>query len=165
MMAKRFKQILLLYLFPVIFLSFSGCQQTPEVNTISDTDGISDDTILIGSSSALTGHIGFLGREYIKGARLYFDEVNRKGGINGRHIQLISLDDQYEPARTVSNTQELIQQHRVFCLFNYVGTPTTMAVKEIIEEARIPTIGLLTGAHSLRIENSRSLPYPRFILC
>jgi len=91
-----------------------------------------------------------LGREYRDGAQAYFAEVNRQGGVNGRRLRLISLDDRYEPALTVRNTTQLIERDRVFALFGYVGTPTVKAVLPLVERSRIPLIAPLTGAQLLR---------------
>jgi len=112
--------------------------------------GIFDDKIILGSSAALTGHSGFLGTEYIRGARAYFNEINGQGGIYGRKIELISYDDQYDPPRTVVNTRKLINEDRVFALFDYVGTPTSVKIIPIVEKERIPLVGLFTGANALR---------------
>jgi len=118
--------------------------------TIAAAPGVTKDKIIIGSSAALTGFAGFLGSEYIKGAMSYINEVNQTGGVNGRKIEVISYDDAYDPALAVVNTQKLINQDKVFALFNYVGTPTAVKVMPLVDEAKIPLIGLFTGANALR---------------
>jgi len=118
-------------------------------------NGIYENEIVIGSSSALTGHAGYLGTQTIHGALAYINYINENGGVHGRNITLISYDDQYDPPQTVYNTQKLIIEDNVFLLFNYVGTPTSVKVIKIVEEARIPLIGLFTGAHALREPLSR----------
>lgn len=114
------------------------------------TNGITDSEIIIGSSSALTGHTGFLGTQYIRGSLAYINEINDNGGVHGRKIKLISYDDQYDPVKTVSNTQKLIFEDKVFILFDYVGTPTSIRIINIVQEAKIPVLGLFTGAEELR---------------
>ncbi|MBU4220514.1 MAG: ABC transporter substrate-binding protein [Euryarchaeota archaeon] len=114
------------------------------------TNGITDSEIIIGSSSALTGHTGFLGTQYIRGSLAYINEINANGGVHGRKIKLISYDDQYDPVKTVSNTQKLIFEDKVFILFDYVGTPTSIRIINIVQEAKIPVLGLFTGAEELR---------------
>jgi len=109
-----------------------------------------EDKILIGSSSALTGHARFLGSEYIKGAKAYISKINEQGGIGGKKIELISLDDGYDPARCAENTLRLINNDKVFVLFNYVGTPTTVYVLPLINSNKIPLLGIFSGALSLR---------------
>ena len=112
--------------------------------------GVTDTEILIGSSSALSGHAGQLGTNYIHGAMTRINQINEEGGIYGRTIRVISYDDQYDPPKAVENTQKLINEDKVFALFNYVGTPTAVMVIPIVEEAEVPLIGLFTGANVLR---------------
>jgi ABC-type branched-subunit amino acid transport system substrate-binding protein len=76
--------------------------------------------------------------------------VNRKGGIHGRRIRLISLDDRYEPKLTLQNTQRLIERDRAFLLFGYVGTPTVKVILPLVEKEKIPLVAPLTGARLLR---------------
>ncbi|HDY67760.1 MAG TPA: hypothetical protein ENH85_08215 [Candidatus Scalindua sp.] len=108
------------------------------------------DTILVGSSAALGGPNAFLGTEFHKGAKLYFEEVNRKGGVYGRTIETIVLDDGYEPERTILNTKNLINEEKVDYLFGYIGTPTTVSILDMIEEEKIPLFAAFTGAEQLR---------------
>ena len=78
-----------------------------------------------------------------------FPDVNAAGGVNGRKIELRSLDDGYEPDRAAANTKKLIDDG-VFLLFGYVGTPTSNASKPIFTAAKVPFVGPFTGAESLR---------------
>ena len=106
--------------------------------------------ILLGQSAPLAGRSRQLGLDYRDGALAWFAEVNRRGGIHGRRIRLISLDDNYEPQLTVRNTKRLINQDKVFALFGYVGTPTVKAILPLVEQAQIPLVAPLTGATVLR---------------
>lgn len=116
----------------------------------AQTPGVTDSTILLGQSAAFGGPAAELGKAMREGALLYFDKVNAEGGIHGRKIELISLDDGYEPDRAIANTRQLIEEEKVFALFGYVGTPTSYAVKPIITEAKVPYFGPFTGAEGLR---------------
>jgi len=78
------------------------------------------------------------------------DQTNSEGGIHHRKIKVISYDDEYDPPRCVANTKRLILNDEVFCLFCYVGTPTTIKIIDIVEENKIPLLGLFTGADKLR---------------
>ncbi|MDA0190379.1 MAG: ABC transporter substrate-binding protein, partial [Proteobacteria bacterium] len=98
--------------------------------------GVTDKALLIGQSAALTGPAQALGQEMRLGAQLYFDQVNASGGIHGRKLQLISLDDGYEPERAAANTRKLIDEDKVLALFAYVGTPTSAAALPLFSEAR-----------------------------
>ncbi len=112
--------------------------------------GITPDSIIIGSSNALSGHASFLGTQYSIGSQAWFNEINAAGGIHGRQIHVISYDDQYDPPLTVENTARLINEDQVFMLFNYVGTPTSVQIIETVHENQIPAFGFLTGAEALR---------------
>ena len=112
--------------------------------------GVTADTILIGQSAALSGPAEQLGKEMKSGAEAYFDVVNKSGGVNGRKIKLVSVDDGYEPDKAAANTRKLIETDKVLALFGYVGTPTSNAALPIFTAAKIPFVGAFTGAQSLR---------------
>ena len=112
--------------------------------------GVTDQEIILGQSAALTGPAAELGKQFRDGAASYFKIVNAAGGINGRQIKLVSLDDGYEPERAVLNTKKLISETKVFGQFGYVGTPTSNAALPLVTEARVPFFGAFTGAESLR---------------
>lgn len=104
----------------------------------------------LGQSAPFSGPSAQLGRDYREGAMAWFSEVNRRGGIHGRRLRLVSLDDRYEPALTLRNTRRLIAQERVFALFGYVGTPTVKAILPLVDRDRIPLLAPLTGARLVR---------------
>jgi branched-chain amino acid transport system substrate-binding protein len=111
----------------------------------SFAEGVSEDTIRIGSSFPQSGpYAAFAGIS--DGYRAYFDMINARGGVDGRRIELVALDDGYEPGRTATNVQRLIQQERVFALFNIVGTANTLAVWEGVEEECVPNLYVGTGS-------------------
>lgn len=112
--------------------------------------GVTTDTILIGQSAALSGPAEQLGNEMKAGADAYFSVVNQAGGVNGRKIKLISVDDGYEPDKAAANTKKLITEDKVLALFGYVGTPTSNAALPIFTAAKVPFVGAFTGAQSLR---------------
>jgi ABC-type branched-subunit amino acid transport system substrate-binding protein len=111
---------------------------------------IGNDTIIIGQSAAFSGPAAELGREMREGALTYFEYINAQGGVNGRKIKLVSLDDGYEPDKALANTKKLLEQENVFALFGYVGTPTSYAVLPKISSAKVPFVGAFTGAEGLR---------------
>lgn len=112
--------------------------------------GISPTTIVIGQSAALTGPALELGTEMRAGALAYFNAVNARGGVNGRRIELRTLDDGYEPERASANTRRFVELDEAFALFGYVGTPTTIAAMPIFSKAGVPLIGPFTGAEAFR---------------
>ena len=105
--------------------------------------------IVLGQSAPFSGPASALGEQLKIGARLYFDGINERGGINGRKIELQSLDDGYEPDRCAENTRRLIDRG-VSALFGYVGTPTGLAALPLATAARVPWIAPFTGAEALR---------------
>ena len=105
--------------------------------------------VVLGQSAALSGAAAQLGLQFQAGARLYFARVNARGGINGRAIELRSLDDGYEPERCALNTRTLIEDGAV-ALFGYVGTPTSLAALPLATAARLPFVAPFTGAQALR---------------
>jgi len=117
---------------------------------ILSTPGVFSNEIVIGSSLALGGHASFLGTQYLHGAMCLIEQTNSEEGIHHRKIRVISYDDGYDPPRCVANTKRLIFKDEVFCLFCYVGTPTTVKIIDLVEENKIPLLGLFTGADKLR---------------
>jgi branched-chain amino acid transport system substrate-binding protein len=112
------------------------------------TPGVTDNQILIGSCSALEGPSHALGTQQIKGAEAYFSLINDEGGVAGRKLKLVAYDDSYDPAKTETCFKRL-QSQNVFALGFFVGTPTAVKYLPMAEEAKIPVVGLFTGAQTL----------------
>ena len=81
-----------------------------------------------------------------KGAKAYFDFLNAKGGVDGRKINFKTLDDGYEPPRALQNAKRLIQQDKVFALFNTLGTPNNLAIWDYVNQQKVPHLFVATGA-------------------
>jgi len=113
--------------------------------------------ILLGQSADLSGRNAFLGQEFRRGAEACFQEVNARGGVRGRRIKLLSLDDSYDPAQALRNTETLLERDRVLALFGYVGTPTVQAALPLIERSGVPLIAPVTGAQLLRRPDQRMI--------
>lgn len=117
--------------------------------------------IVIGVSNVQSGPSSMLGQTLLLGSKAYFDLVNQHGGIRGRKIAIILKDDKYEPDPAVQNTNELIEQDKVFFLFDYVGTPTLTRVLPLLkyyEKEGIVNVAPFTGA-----DPQRTPPYDRFV--
>lgn len=112
--------------------------------------GVTDTEIQIGSSLVLSGPTQDLGLGMKTGYELIINKVNNAGGIHGRKIKMIIKDDKYEPLVANENTKTLINSDKVFSLFSYVGTPTTNAAVPVINEGKIPLLGMFTGAEIFR---------------
>ena len=107
------------------------------------------DKIQLGQSCPLTGAAAQLGIQFNAGANVFFDLLNAKGGVSGRQIEILALDDGYEPGRCAENTAKFIAQD-VFALFGYIGTPTSLAALPLATKANLPFVAPFTGAMSLR---------------
>jgi branched-chain amino acid transport system substrate-binding protein len=116
----------------------------------ADETGVSEDRILFGQAAALAGPSSALGQGMRQGILAAFNEINARGGVHGRKLELISRDDGYDPDRSVVQTTELIEQDKVFALIGAVGTPTTAATVPIAQAKGVPFIGPFSGAAFLR---------------
>lgn len=142
------------YLLSILFVLVLACGACEPVDrddlSARETPGVSDTEIRLGSSLALSGHAGYLGTQTLRGAMSYIRYVNESGGVHGRTIRVVARDDAYDPPTCLANTQQFILGGRVFALFCYVGTPTTVKILPMVQEARIPLLGMFTGANALR---------------
>lgn len=117
--------------------------------------GVTDTEIVFGQSTALSGPLAELGQDLAMASKAYFDYVNAHGGIHGRKIRLITLDDAYNADKAVQNVKSLIGQGSVFALFNLFGTPANTAILPFISELGIPNIAPYTGSNVVRQPNNR----------
>jgi len=133
-------------------------QQSPARSAVAadayaGSPGVSSRDIKIGMSAAFKGSSAGLGVELYRGAMAYYNEVNQRGGINGRTISVVALDDGYEPTPCVKNTIELVEREQVFFLSNYVGTPTLTRALPVIKryaDRQVILVGNFTGAQPQR---------------
>lgn len=103
----------------------------------------------IGQPSGFTGSVAAGVKENTTGAKLYLDAVNKRGGIHGQPIELISVDDKFDPATTVEVARRLITEKGVLALFLNRGTPHAQALLPLLSEYRVPLVGPSTGAMAL----------------
>ena len=114
------------------------------------TPGVTDTEILFGQSAALEGPSKALGLGMQLGIQAAFKEANDAGGVNGRKLELTTLDDRYETDFAFAQTLRLLERDRVFGLIGAVGTPTSRAASPVANEAGAPFVGPFTGAQFLR---------------
>ncbi len=105
--------------------------------------------ILIGQTAGFTGAVAAGVKETTDGAKLYIDAINAKGGIAGQKIELISLDDKFDPKLAAENARKLIEEQNVVALFLNRGTPHSEAIIPLLDKHGIPLIAPSTGAMSL----------------
>ena len=117
--------------------------------------------VTIGCSGALTGPLGGFGVELKYGVDAAMKEINGKGGVEGRQLQFLMVDDAYVPQRTSENVKKMIGDNSVFALMSCIGTPNNQAIVPVIEEANLPYIAPLTGASSLRKAGMRNVFHVR----
>jgi branched-chain amino acid transport system substrate-binding protein len=135
-----------------IFLAVAG-----PLDARADETGVSSDRILFGQAAALDGPSSALGQGMRQGILAAFAEINARGGVHGRKLELISRDDGYDPDRSVAQTTKLIEEDKVFALIGAVGTPTTTATVPIAKAGNVPFIGPFTGAAFLRAPDLRNV--------
>ncbi len=118
--------------------------------------GVTDSEIKLGQTMPYSGSAsgyGIMGR--VEAA--YYEMINAKGGVNGRKIRFISLDDGYSPAKTVEQTRKLAEQEEVFAIVGSLGTPTNSAVQRYLNDRKVPQVFISTGAS--KWDNPKNFPY------
>jgi branched-chain amino acid transport system substrate-binding protein len=108
-------------------------------------NGATDTEIKLGHCGPYSGPAsayGVIG----KGIEAYWKSVNDSGGINGRKVQFVTLDDGYSPAKTVEVVRQLVEQDKVLCLFNTLGTPSNTAIQKYMNQKKVPQLYVATGA-------------------
>ncbi len=132
-------------------LSFSGLAE----------NGVFPDKIVLGQAAVFSGPAAQLGIQMRNGIKAYLDHVNAQGGVHGRKIELVTEDDRYETKVAPLASKKLIEEHKVFALLGYVGTPTGVAHLPVINQAKVPLVGMFTGAEVLRVPFSRYIFHVR----
>ncbi len=135
----------------IVFSYFSFC--------VASTTVAAGKTIDIGMSVALTGPAASLGQGMKLGVETYLKQINSSGGVNGKQINLIALDDGYDPVKAGSNVRKLIADNKVVAAIGNVGTPTAIVTVPIFNQKKTLLFGAFTGAGLLR-----KTPADRYII-
>ncbi len=122
-----------------------------------ETPGVTSSTITIGGTVPLSG-IAAAYASVARGADAYFKYVNARGGVNGRTIVYKYVDDAYNPAQTVQQTRQLVQQDNIFVDFNSLGTEQNIAIRPFLNQEKIPQLFVATGASTFGSDGNR-YPY------
>ena len=128
--------------------------------------GVSDSEIVLGSSAVLSGPLGSQIKVVHNGAALAFDAVNEQGGVGGRKIKFVALDDELKPEKALENYGKLLNDHHVFAFFGCVGSGTTSAAAKLLQQSGAPSVGgygvgdsarerVAGSAYFVRASNSR----------
>jgi branched-chain amino acid transport system substrate-binding protein len=120
-------------------LALAGCAEAGDAG--QDGDG----PIVIGIDTALSGTIGALGQQNLNALELYFDKVNEEGGVLGRQVELISVDDAADPATATTNVQNLINDNEVVSIFGPVSSATAVAESKVADQYEIPVINTISN--------------------
>jgi ABC-type branched-subunit amino acid transport system substrate-binding protein len=120
-------------------LALAGCEQRQEAARVTEGDIKLGQTMPYSGPASAYGAIG-------KAEVAYFQMLNEQGGINGRKVNLISLDDAYSPPRAVEQVRKLVEEEQVLALFQTLGTPTNSAFHEYVNNKKVPHLFLATGA-------------------
>ena len=121
--------------------------------SVTRAQSVVSNEIRIGMSAAFRGTAAGLGTELYRGAQAYYGEINARGGMFGRPITVVALDDSYNPEPCIRNTIQLLDRERVFFLSNYVGTPTLTRALPVIKQyadQQVVLVGNFTGAQPQR---------------
>ena len=118
--------------------------------------GVTSSTITIGGTVPITGPAALFG-SVARGADAYFKYVNAHGGVNGRKIKYVYLDDAYDPSKTVMLTRQLVEQNHVLAIFNTVGTDNNIAIRQYLNESKVPQ--LFVGDGSSALQQPRKYPW------
>jgi len=102
--------------------------------------GVTDNEILVGAGVDLTGAVANWGVNIKAGMEAVFNRANEAGGVHGRKIKLIAYDHVYQPPKAVANAKRLVERDKVFIMLGHLGTPTTVAIKNYLEERQVPNI-------------------------
>jgi len=123
--------------------------------------GVTGDRIVLGQAAVFSGPAAQLGIQMRNGIQSYFALVNERGGVNGRKLALVTEDDKYEAKEAPGASKKLIEEHKVFALLGYVGTPTGTEHIKVTAPAKVPLVGMFTGAEALRVPMSRYIFHVR----
>lgn len=119
--------------------------------------GVTADSITLGQSTPLSGPQGDVGKDLVRGAKVYFDALNAKGGINGRKVVLVSKDDLYDPKKTVANIEGFLVANDTLATFNVFGTQNNEMILPIAQKAGLPMLMPYSGAPSIRKTDYKGL--------
>ncbi|MDF2472864.1 MAG: Receptor family ligand binding region [Anaerocolumna sp.] len=119
--------------------------------------GVTDTTIKVGNAAATSGAYAAVGVPFNAGIEAYFKKVNDEGGINGRKIEFVHYDDEFDPVKGKAATESLINDDKVFAIVGHFGTPTVGATLDLLKESGIPVVYFATGIGALYNENADSV--------
>lgn len=132
------------------FLGMVGCAIA--LHAQASEIGVSDQEVVLGQSLGLSGPLAQMAPDIANGGKAYFDAVNAKGGVHGRKIRTVVVDDGYDPATSLKTVRQLIDDEHVFALYSLTGTANVMGILPLLakESSPVPLVGPFTGADGVR---------------
>ena len=143
------KKIALLLASLTLTMAFAGCNKKEEA-----AQGVTDTTIKVGNSAATSGAFAPVGVPFNAGIEAYFKMVNEKGGVNGRTIEFVHTDDEFNPEKGTAALDKLVNDDKVFAVVGHFGTPVVGATLDDLKEIGIPAVYFATGTGILYNENA-----------
>ena len=127
-------------------------------SAISETQGVTDTEVLIGSNQDMSGVFAAFGAPAVKAAQMYFDEINAAGGVHGRQIRLVVEDHAYQMPKAMSGLNKLVNSDKVFAMLLSLGTPMNIASFPLLESKNIANVSPLTAARQM-VEPPSNIKY------
>ncbi len=121
------------------------------------SQGVTDTTIKVGNAAATSGALAAVGVPFNAGIEAYFKMVNDAGGVQGRKLEFVHIDDEFDPVKGKAATETLINDEKVFAIVGHFGTPTIGATLDILKETGIPTVYFAAGIAALYNEDATSV--------
>lgn len=146
-MKRRISLMLVVLLVVSVFLSACG-------GSVETAQGVTEETVKVGNSIATSGPLAPVGVPFKAGIEAYFKMINEAGGVNGRKIEYVHQDDEFNPEKGKAALDRMINDEKVFALVGHFGTPIVGATLNDIKEAGIPAVYFATGTGILYNENA-----------
>lgn len=129
--------------------SANGNDDNQTEETVEPAQGITDSSVRVGNSAAISGAYAPVGAPFNAGIRAHFDMLNEDGGVHGREIEFVHTDDEFDPAIGRAALQTLVEDEEVFALVGHFGTPVIAATIDDIKEYGIPSVYFAAGIGQL----------------
>lgn len=153
----KFKKLFAIILTLSLILTLAvGCNSTETKGNVNGgkVQGVTKDKILIGNSAATSGAFAPIGLPFIHGIEAYLEYVNSQGGIDGRQIDFVHYDDEFDPANTTQYLEKLVDEDQVFAVVGHFGSPCVAATIQDLEDKGIPSVYFATGIGALYSEDN-----------
>ncbi len=146
------KSISIMLVLVMVLTVLAGCTTKADIS-----QGVTETTIKVGNTAATSGAFAAVGVPFNAGIEAYFKKVNDAGGVDGRLLEFVHYDDEFDPIKAKAFTEQLINDDKVFALVGHFGTPTIGATLDLLKESGIPTVYFAAGIASLYNEDATTV--------